>query len=156
MRKPAPLPSRSAGRVSFLEGRAVTSVPFHVEDKLVQSSGPSGLTEEAWRELGDKLFDLDTPPQRQEAPPTLKTEKTATPPDKGTVSPLHIQLTLPFEPEMVEVTLPSSAALLTYDYADVESRVVAAMMVPGAPGELGEETWDWHMIYGNEDCRNRN
>ena len=138
MRKPDPLPTCSAGRVSFLEGRASDNSSFHVEDKLVQSSGPSGRMKEwsaNWDRVAERILSGDpiapaepmvyidfsdeknwiynnrgecigfkskTPLQGQEAPPTVETE---TPPCKGKSAPLHIQLSLPFLPEMQYVDL---------------------------------------------------
>lgn len=136
MRKPAPLPTRSAGRVNFLEGRVGDEQSrFHVEDKLVQSSGPSGrvIKENPRPTLADFYRYVaehgDTPHQGQESPPT---PEVATPPCKGTGAPLHIQLALPFEPEMT-VWDPGDLIRAHADMAQLEARVAKAFrMPPGA------------------------
>ena len=221
MRKPTPLPTRSVGRVNFLEGRAGDNSPFHVEDKLVQSSGPSGhqTFQEWWNETGQKQrqekriqdlidhirdqcngdlqmvsdvpmaepteqvialeppaapwlhvdytqpdlkwrydaagrcigfrshtpprtllvdenqkwFTLDengereysTPIQRQESPPTTKTE---IPLSSGTPPPLQHQLKLDLGLVMESVQLPNG--YLHIDAADMEDRVAKAFRLP--------------------------
>lgn len=102
---------------------------------MVQSSGPSGRYRTlSWRELGDKLFDIDTPLQSHSLPPTI-------PPASGTVPPLQYQLALPFEPVMVEVILPSGNKLLHYDFAETESRVAAAFRYPYVSYPTEPEPW---------------